>query len=43
MHRSKQLRLFDHFVRAGEQKMRECDLAELARVERVNVSKAICA
>jgi len=33
MHRSKQLKLFDHFVGAGEQKMRDCDLAELARVK----------
>jgi hypothetical protein len=38
-----QLRLFDHFVGAGEQKMRDCDLAELARVKRVNFPKAICA
>jgi hypothetical protein len=30
MHRSKQLKLFDHLVGAGEQKMRDCDLAELA-------------
>jgi hypothetical protein len=29
MHRSKQLKLFDHFVGAGRQKMRDCDLAEL--------------
>jgi len=43
VHRSKQLRLFDHFVRAGEQKMRDCDLAELTRVERVNFPKAVCA
>jgi hypothetical protein len=34
---------FDHFVGAGEQKMRDCDLAELARVNRVNFPKAICA
>src|SRR6202022_3348056 len=27
MHRSKQLKLFDHFVGAGEQNMRDCDLA----------------
>jgi hypothetical protein len=40
MHRSKQLKLFDHF---GEQKMRDCDLAELARVKRVDFPKAICA
>jgi integrase/recombinase XerD len=33
MHRSKQLRLFDHIVGAGEQKMRDCDLAELTRRE----------
>jgi hypothetical protein len=32
MHRSKQLELFDHFVAAGWQKMRDCDLAELTRV-----------
>ena len=43
MHRSKQLELFDHFVRAGEQKMRDCDLAELNRAERVNFPRAICA
>jgi hypothetical protein len=43
MHRSKQLRLFDHFRDAGEQKMRDCDLAELTRVKRVNFPKAICA
>jgi hypothetical protein len=43
MHRSKQLKLFDHFVGAGEQKMRDCDLAELARVKRVDFPKAICA
>jgi hypothetical protein len=43
MHRSKHLNLFDHFVGAGEQKMRSCDLAELARVKRVNFPKAICA
>jgi hypothetical protein len=42
-HRSKQLKLFDHFVGAGEQKIRDCDLAGLARVKRVNFSKAICA
>jgi hypothetical protein len=35
-----QLRLFDHFVGAGEQKMRDFDLAELARVKRINF---ICA
>jgi hypothetical protein len=33
MRRSKQLRLFDHIVGAGEQKMRDCDLAELTRRE----------
>jgi hypothetical protein len=33
MHRSKQLKLFDHSFGAGEQKMRDCDLAELARVK----------
>jgi len=27
MHRSKELKLFDHFVDAGEEKMRDCDLA----------------
>jgi hypothetical protein len=43
MHRSKQLKLFDHVVGAGEQKMRACDLAELARVKRVNFPKAFCA
>jgi hypothetical protein len=43
MHRSKHLKLFDHFRGAGEQKMRDCDLAELARVKRVNFPKAICA
>ncbi len=43
MHRSKQPKLFDHLVGAGEQKMRDCDLAELARVKRVNFPKAICA
>jgi hypothetical protein len=43
MHRSKQLKLFDHFVGAGEQKMRDCDLAEFARVKIVNFPKAICA
>lgn len=32
MHRSKQLKLFDHFVGAGDQKMRDYDLAELAGV-----------
>jgi len=32
MHRSKQLKLFD-FVGAGEQKMPDCDLAEMARVK----------
>ena len=36
------LKLFDHFRGAGEQKMRDCDLAELARVKRVNFPKAIC-
>src|SRR6266487_2668334 len=36
MHRYKQLKLFDQFVGAGEPKMRACDLAELARVKRVN-------
>jgi hypothetical protein len=41
MHRSKQLELFDHFVGAGEQKMRSCDLAELVRVKRVNFPKAV--
>jgi hypothetical protein len=29
MHSSKQLELFDHFVGAGEQRMKDCDLAEL--------------
>jgi len=43
MHRSKQLKLFDHFVGAVEQKMRDCDLAEFARVKIVNFPKAICA
>jgi hypothetical protein len=43
MHRSKQLELFDHFLAAGRQKMRDCDLAELTRVKRVNFPKAICA
>ena len=43
MHRNKQLKLFDHVVGAGEQKMRACDLAELARVKRVNFPKAMCA
>jgi hypothetical protein len=43
MHRNKQLKLFDHVVGAGEQKMRACDLAELARVKRVNFPKAFCA
>jgi hypothetical protein len=43
MHRNKQLKLFDHFVGVGEQKMRDCDLAELARVKRVNFPKAFCA
>jgi hypothetical protein len=33
-------RSFDHFVGAGEQKMRDCDLAELACVKRVNFPKA---
>jgi hypothetical protein len=33
MHRSKQRKLFDHFVGAGEQKMRDRDLAELAGVK----------
>jgi hypothetical protein len=27
MHRSKELKLFDHFAGAGEEKMRDCDLA----------------
>ena len=27
MHRSKELKLFDHFTGAGEEKMRDCDLA----------------
>ena len=36
MRRSKQPKLFDHYVGAGEQKMRDCDLAELARAKRVN-------
>jgi hypothetical protein len=31
MHRSKQLKLLNHFVGAGEQKMRDRDPAELAR------------
>ena len=43
MHRNKQLKLFDHIVGAGEQKMGACDLAELARVKRVNFPKAFCA
>src|SRR5467141_1391432 len=43
LHGSKQLKLFDHFVGAGEQKMRDCDLAEFARVKIVNFPKAICA
>jgi hypothetical protein len=43
MHRSKQLKSFDHFVGVGEQKMRDCGLAELACVKRVNFLKAICA
>jgi hypothetical protein len=42
MHRSKQLKLFDHVVGAGEQKIRAC-LAELARVKRANFLKALCA
>jgi hypothetical protein len=29
MHRSKQLKSVDHFVGVGEQKKRDCDLAEL--------------
>ena len=33
MHRSKQLKLFDHFVGAGEQKMRIVISLELARVK----------
>jgi hypothetical protein len=33
MHRSKQLRSFDQIVGAGEQKMRDRDLAELTRRE----------
>ena len=41
MHRSKQLKLFGHFVGAGEQKMRDYDLAELARVRGVNFPKTI--
>lgn len=41
MHRNKQLKLFDHVVGAGDQKMRACDLAELARVKRVNFPKSI--
>jgi hypothetical protein len=43
MHRNKQLKSFDHFVGAGEQKMRARDLAELARVKIVNFPNAICA
>jgi hypothetical protein len=43
MHRSKQLKLVDHFVGAGEQKMRDYDLAELAGVTGVNFPKTICA
>jgi hypothetical protein len=43
MHRSKHLKLFDYVRSAGEQKMRDCDLAELARVKRVNFPKAIFA
>jgi hypothetical protein len=40
MHRSKQLKLFDHFVGAGEQKMRDTDdaallVAALAFVHRI--------
>jgi len=41
MHRGKQLKLFDHVVGAGEQKMRACDLAELARVKRVKLPESI--
>ena len=33
-------RIVDHLVGAGEQRMRDCDLAELARVKRVNFPKA---
>jgi len=40
MHSNKQLELFDHFVGAGEERMRDCNLAELARVKRVNFPKA---
>jgi hypothetical protein len=43
VHRRKQLELFDHFLAAGRQKMRDCDLAELTRVKIVNFPKAICA
>jgi hypothetical protein len=43
MHSNKQLELFDHFVGAGEERMRDCNLAELARVKRVNFPKAFCA
>ena len=30
MHRNKQLKLFDRFVGASEQEMRQCELAEFA-------------
>jgi hypothetical protein len=43
MHRNKQLKLFGHAAGAGEQKMLACDLAELARVKRVNFPKVFCA
>jgi hypothetical protein len=42
-YRSENKLLFDHFVGAGRQKMRDCDLAELTRVKRANFPKAICA
>jgi hypothetical protein len=40
MHRSKQLKLFDRSVGAGEQEMRHCELAELARVTGVKLPES---
>jgi hypothetical protein len=43
MRRSKQLKSVDHFVGVGEQKMRDCDLAELGPRDVSKFPKAICA
>jgi hypothetical protein len=41
MHRNKQLKLFNHVVGAGEQKMRACDLAEFGSREESKFPESI--